>query len=141
MSNIDDLTKMMEDMWKDAFPPRPFYGMTGRMGAINLHAQFVIEGREKYGGETLTEAEKKAIHDEVENSRIWEDGMYELGGEEFVKYIGLEDTSKSDGTIVRKDSRGIWRIEQWKDHWRTNYKVITEEEARKLIEDNGGKLI
>jgi len=136
-SGVDFITKQIEDAWSVRMPKSPMIAWTGRMGAINME----VSMRESFSGKKFTEKERQAIYTEVENSQIWEDGMYEIGGDPLIKYLGLEDESKPDGVIVVKDSRGIWRIEEWKNHWRTNYKVISEEEARKLIEDNDGKLI
>ncbi len=138
--DIKDLEKELLGMWEKKMPKqRAIVAHTGRGGAINFHAQGEIYMKEKFGGETLTEEEKKAIHEQIENSQIWEDGIYQID-ENGCKYLGLEDMDAPEGTIVIKDGRGVWRIEEWKNHWRTNYRVLTEEEAHKMIEEHGGKL-
>lgn len=135
-SGVDFITKQIEEVWKDLPRGRQIIAATGRGGAINME----VTMRESLSGKKFTDKEREAVYKEVENSQIWEDGWYEIGGDPLIKYTGLEDEDQPDGIVVTKDRRGVWRIEEWKNHWRTNYRVLTEEEARQIIKDNGGEL-
>lgn len=91
---------------------------TGRGGAIMFHETLL--------GRPLTQEEKNQI----------EPGMYKLGGDTGIEYLGLEDKSQKDGTALTKYTDRGWYIEQWEGGWRVAYEKVSEEKAEELIKLN-----
>lgn len=128
--NIDPFIEDLKKAFKDYKPNDKHIMWTGRQGAILMEVSL----REAFSGRKFTDEERVAVTKQVEESQAWEDGMYEIGGDPPIKYLGLEDQDRPDGDVLVK-VRGKWYVERWKNGWRTDYAIISEEDAQKIIND------
>lgn len=128
--DIDPFIEDLEKMFKDYKPNDNYIMWTGKEGLILMEVSF----REAFSGRKFTDEERAAVRKEVEESKIWEEGLYEIGGDPYIKYVELQDPDHPDGDTLVK-VQGRWYVERWRDGWRTHYKIITEEEAQEIIND------
>lgn len=124
--SVDDIVTKINDKWdellRDGSSGRTVTYGTGRSGAINAEVMMI-----KMFSPDRSEED---IRKEVE-AKVWEDGQYEIGGDQYIRYCGLHDREHSDGFfgIVR---HGRNYLEHWQGGSRIQYKIVDDEEFNKL---------
>lgn len=129
--SIEKIAELMGERWhKELQQERTIIYGTGREGAINAEIMLIKA--------FFPERSEIEIRAEVE-SKIWEDGQYIIGGENYIEYNGLHDHTHPDG-IFGIVVRGLNYVEYWKGGSRIQYKIVSDEEFEKIKKENDAKL-
>lgn len=120
---VKQLEKYIEDIFfSGANKIRKIVMKTGRGGAIQ---NYICTQATLHPEKDLEEIKKEA------NSLIWENGVYTID-ETGCHYEGLWDYEIENGVyLIRRNN--LWYKEAWKDGYRYNYQIISEEVAQELI--------
>lgn len=131
--NIDEITNQISKLWEDRKGIREIIMHTGKGGAILARISLV---KELVG---LSEEEEDKLRKQLDLE--YEDGIYEIGGEEYIKYLGLFDKDQPDGLHLYKTKDNRWRVDEWLGGKRVHYNYITSERANDILKDPNTKEI
>jgi hypothetical protein len=106
---LEEITKFLEDVWTST-PRTTSILHTGRQGAI-LQECVLLEMLHP-------ERDKADIRREVE-AKDWPHGMYEIGGEPYIKFLGWksrpENNDSRSHTTLDTYRLGLFRLPNWQD--------------------------